>query len=373
MIGSRWIVKAAAIAFSVFQAGSIQSSSFGFMASPPAVEAMTLLMPGAHGPQADGGQGGMFTIRFDGAQLTEFIQAVGPILGFSPIQIDPEVQGKVKVEAASGISKEALRRIFDGVLHANRAVLKNSGGAFRVTRLELPATPGTGESQTPKPPQQEPVRVNGNVQASRLIYRVEPVYPELALRARVSGTSLLEVTINEQGDVAIVKVIRSGHPLLVLAAIDAVKRWRYLPACINGETVPVIATVPVPFSLPGAPSSGAAAKTEPVVSEQPARAPVRVMREQQAPRLAYFVEPEYPDAVRRAHLKGSVWLDVTVVESGQVVDVKFLCGHPLVEQAVIHAVKQWRYVPAVMDGSAIPVVAVATLDFDLRDKYPTPQ
>jgi protein TonB len=368
MIGFRSAVSLAVIAFYLFPFGGLHRPRFPLAAATPAVEAIPALTPGEQGPQADGRQGGAFAIRFDGVPLTEFIQTVGPMLGFSPIRIDPEVQGRVTIEAANGISKEAVRRIFDGVLNNNHAVLRKSGAVYRVTGLEVPGLESGGESATPKPPQREPMRVNGNIQASRLIVRVEPVYPDLALRARMEATSLLEVTINEQGDVAYVRVMRSGHPLLQQAAVDAVTQWSYLPTCINGEAVPVVATVAVPFSLPGSPSGGATAKVEPGVTEGTPRTPVRVMRGQQASRLAYMVEPDYSQAARKEHLVGSVWLDVTVDEFGQVSSVKFLCGHPLVEQAVIDAFKQWRYVPAVMKGSSIPIVAVVNLHFDLRDR-----
>lgn len=96
-------------------------------------------------------------------------------------------------------------------------------------------------------PKGEPLRVGGNVMESKLIRRVEPIYPELARRARVEFTVMLEVTVNEQGDVWNVKVLH-GHPLLDQAAIDAVKQWQYSPTYLNGQAVPVVATVTVSFS-----------------------------------------------------------------------------------------------------------------------------
>ncbi|RPJ55315.1 MAG: energy transducer TonB [Acidobacteria bacterium] len=83
---------------------------------------------------------------------------------------------------------------------------------------------------------------------SRLIYRVEPVYPPLAMKARVEGVVMLQVTVNEMGVVESVEVA-SGHPLLVKAAVDAVSQWRYKPTILNGEPVPVKATVTVNFNL----------------------------------------------------------------------------------------------------------------------------
>ena len=100
----------------------------------------------------------------------------------------------------------------------------------------------------PPPKKKEPIRVGGNVQSSKLIRRVEPQYPELAKRARVSGIVLLQVTVDETGSVTDVNIIR-GHPLLNQAAVDAVRQWKYSPTLLNDEPVPVIATVTVNFVL----------------------------------------------------------------------------------------------------------------------------
>jgi protein TonB len=54
--------------------------------------------------------------------------------------------------------------------------------------------------------------------------------------------------VDEEGSVSTLKVL-SGHPLLVDAALQAVKQWRYSPTVMNGEPVPVIATVTVIFRL----------------------------------------------------------------------------------------------------------------------------
>jgi TonB family protein len=100
----------------------------------------------------------------------------------------------------------------------------------------------------PKPVKRDPIRVGGNVQESKLIRKVEPVYPELAKRARVQGSVILVVTVDEEGNVADIKVTK-GHPLLDEAAKSAVSQWKYSPTLLNGEPVPVIATVTVIFNL----------------------------------------------------------------------------------------------------------------------------
>jgi protein TonB len=88
--------------------------------------------------------------------------------------------------------------------------------------------------------------VGGSVQEPRLIKIIPPVYPPLASKARVAGTVVLEATVTAQGTVEAIHVI-SGHPLLIEAAIAAVKQWQYEPTLLNGEPVPVILTAKVHF------------------------------------------------------------------------------------------------------------------------------
>ena len=83
---------------------------------------------------------------------------------------------------------------------------------------------------------------------SQLIRKVEPEYPELARRARVQGVVILVVTVDEEGNVADIKVSR-GHPMLNEAAERAVRQWKYSPTLLNGEPIPVIATVTVNFVM----------------------------------------------------------------------------------------------------------------------------
>lgn len=75
--------------------------------------------------------------------------------------------------------------------------------------------------------------IAANAQDSRkVINRVNPVYPPLARKMNVGGTVKVEVTISPAGNVTDTKVI-GGHPLLITAATDAVKKWKYEAA---GET-----------------------------------------------------------------------------------------------------------------------------------------
>lgn len=109
--------------------------------------------------------------------------------------------------------------------------------------------PGTDLPPPPAPMEKkEPIRVSSPLAASKLIHRVDPVYPPLAIQTRVEGIVLLQVVINEEGLVGDVKVIR-GHPLLRESAVEAVRKWKYTPTVLNGIAVPVRATITVNFRL----------------------------------------------------------------------------------------------------------------------------
>ncbi len=66
--------------------------------------------------------------------------------------------------------------------------------------------------------------------------RVPPVYPELARKMAIVGTVKVELVIDASGAVRSAKPV-GGHPLLIPAAVDAAKRWRYEPASSETTTV----------------------------------------------------------------------------------------------------------------------------------------
>jgi len=86
------------------------------------------------------------------------------------------------------------------------------------------------------------------VRPPSLVYRPQPVYPILARLTRTSGTVRLQCVIGTDGRIANLTFV-SGHPLLVKAAMDAVRQWRYRPTLLNGEPVEVVMNVDVNFRL----------------------------------------------------------------------------------------------------------------------------
>jgi protein TonB len=83
---------------------------------------------------------------------------------------------------------------------------------------------------------------------AKLLVKVVPVYPSMARNARISGTVYLLGVIATDGTIQSLHVV-SGHPLLVNAALDAVRQWRYKPTILNGRAVEVEAPISVTFTL----------------------------------------------------------------------------------------------------------------------------
>jgi protein TonB len=106
--------------------------------------------------------------------------------------------------------------------------------------------------RTPLPPSPptRPFPVSGGVSQGLLIQQVRPAYPALAIAARVQGPVVLNALISRGGTIENLRLI-SGHPMLVQAAIEAVRQWRYRPYLLNGEPVEVETQITVNFTLGG--------------------------------------------------------------------------------------------------------------------------
>jgi len=92
------------------------------------------------------------------------------------------------------------------------------------------------------------IRVSQGVIKGMLLQKVEPKYPMIAKSARVQGTVELSAVISKTGEIQNLQVV-SGHPVLVPAAIEAVKQWRYRPFLLNGEPIEVESTIIVTFQI----------------------------------------------------------------------------------------------------------------------------
>ncbi len=86
-----------------------------------------------------------------------------------------------------------------------------------------------------------------------------------------------------------------------------------------------------------------------------------------APVLLERVEPDYPEAARRARIEGTVVLEAVITARGSVEEIRVLRSiNPLLDQAAERAVRRWSYRPATLNGRAVRVYLTVTVDFRLR-------
>lgn len=104
----------------------------------------------------------------------------------------------------------------------------------------------------------------------------------------------------------------------------------------------------------------------PAAQPEPPKA-VRVGGLVAAPKLVHTVRPEYPEVARLAHLSGIVVLEALVGTDGRVENVKALNANPVLEQAAVDAVTQWRYKPLLLNGVPTRFILTVTITFKVTE------
>jgi protein TonB len=156
----------------------------------------------------------------------------------------PVPRAEIPIEAPQAVQPEAdVPRMVDD---------SPAAGLDGVAGVAGPADAGTiGDAVgPPPPPEPKPVvpRVGGAIVPPAKVRHVAPVYPSIALAARVQGVVILDAVIGEDGTVRELRILRSV-PLLDQAALEAVRQWRFTPTLLNGQPTPVIMSVTVSFAL----------------------------------------------------------------------------------------------------------------------------
>ena len=145
----------------------------------------------------------------------------------------PPEQGPTVIGAGDNVDPGKFTSVFDAFLAP--------AGAKRIP--EATAVP-----VAPAPAAVQQIRMSGPIQEGRLVHRVDPMYPPIAQKMRISGTVELNGVIGTDGRIRELRVAH-GHPLLVAAALDAVRQWVYKPTLLGGNPVEVITTITAVFRL----------------------------------------------------------------------------------------------------------------------------
>jgi protein TonB len=94
--------------------------------------------------------------------------------------------------------------------------------------------------------------------------------------------------------------------------------------------------------------------------------PIRVSELVRQPKKIVDVRPEYPDIARKARVEGIVVLEAILDRGGRVDQVRVVQSQPLLDQAALDAVRQWRYTPTVLNGQPVAVLMTITIRFTLQ-------
>jgi protein TonB len=81
--------------------------------------------------------------------------------------------------------------------------------------------------------------------------------------------------------------------------------------------------------------------------------------------LLHKVTPNYPPLAKQARIQGSVQLQATIGKDGSILNLHVVSGHPMLTQAALDAVKQWKYKPYLLNGEAVEVETTVQVNFTL--------
>ncbi|HEX8881191.1 MAG TPA: M56 family metallopeptidase [Candidatus Acidoferrum sp.] len=144
------------------------------------------------------------------------------------------------------------------VYRAPQIVLESGRDLALTAKLELGSlsesvdvsAEGSGKTAPSAEPKPTRVRVGGNVEAAKVLTKVQPIYPESARAAGAQGAVVLHAVVGMDGKLLSLQVLNSQiHPDLARAAVEAVSQWRYQPTLLDGEPVEVDTSISVNFKL----------------------------------------------------------------------------------------------------------------------------
>jgi TonB family protein len=197
----------------------------------------------------------------DQVRMVEFVRAV---------PLPPPSQGRPRTEPARRPSAPVQPRTQTAPVQPNvipETTIPAQGVPGNTASSDLPAgdqeatgdpngdpngVPGaTGDTPLADPIQAAPYVVGeaNGVSAPQVLTRVDPIYPQMAVRSKLSGLVVVQCTIDREGRVRDVSVVRSTFAAFEQSAVDAVRRWKFSPGMLRGKPVDTIFHLTVTFRI----------------------------------------------------------------------------------------------------------------------------
>ena len=273
------------------------------------------------------------------------------------------------------ISKETVMSTKRIVLSCALFTLIIAGGTWYVVSAFPLAEAGQVQSWTsaPGPLEQQAKPVTPENPVPRRVHSVAAEYPQSLAGSGLQATLFMRLTLDQSGRVAEARVFKTSVEkkaaagtsvdgevaLFEAAAVRAVREWLYDPP----------ADGPLAF--------GVDLRFEPdrnAVMVNPAGAPLDTPAWHQGalragtimpPKKLKDVRPAYPPDAAAAGVQGIVILEVRIEGDGRVSESRVMRSIPLLDQAAIDAVKQWEFIPTLLNGVPTPVIMAITVNFTL--------
>jgi TonB family protein len=209
---------------------------------------------------------------------------------------------------------------------------------------------------------QTPRVIDGGLLNGKAVKLPKPVYPDEARIAKVGGTVLVEVTIDEGGNVISAKRVTPAakakdedteadrlRGLLEDAAENAAMQASFAPTLLNN--VPVKVTGKIAYNFVPDEDKESIGKTISggILNGKATSLP----------------QPAYPPAAAAVKAEGTVSVYVTVDEDGRVISATAVSGHPLLQAAAVEAAKSAKFSPVILSGKPVKVSGVISYHFSL--------
>jgi TonB family protein len=212
-----------------------------------------------------------------------------------------------------------------------------------------------------------PKVIRGGVLNGKAVSLPKPEYPENAKNAGVEGDVRVEVTIDENGSVESAKALKEEEGDTDLAAETADARAslreaaeraameaRFSPTLLSGQPVKVTGIIVYHFSLSGRFENDPKIVNGGVLNGKAVSLP----------------RPEYPVGAKNVRAAGTVVVQITVDEYGNVVSATAVSGHDLLRSSAVAAAREARFEPVKLSGQPVKFTGVITYNFVLPPRQP---
>ena len=221
----------------------------------------------------------------------------------------------------------------------------------------------------------QPVERFQEVTPARIIQTVDPIFPETLIATyRRGGNATILVSISAEGELAEWLAIRHNDPLFAEAAVEALKHWKFEPARLRGEPVPVCTELKFSFEVKGVVVSVSSAELLEAnfneITGGQNYGPCTLRDLDRIPVPLQAVSPVYPKQIAERGASGEVVVDFYIDEHGAV-RMPYVTGYPhqTLANLAVDAVKQWKFEPPTRRG--IPVLVHVRQVFRFRPEVVT--